>query len=125
MFRNYFKVAIRNLWRSKGFSFINIFGLAIGMASAILILLWIGNEFSYDRFHSKGDRLYEVWSSTISDGKLGSSIATTQLLGPTLKKDYAEVEATTRFGWPSGVLFGYGDKKIKANGTWADPSFLT
>ncbi|MGI8952359.1 MAG: ABC transporter permease [Chitinophagaceae bacterium] len=50
MFKNYLKIAFRNLWRSKAFSIINISGLAIGMASAILILLWIQNEISYDRF---------------------------------------------------------------------------
>jgi len=51
MFKSYFKVAWRNLWRNKGFSAINIVGLAIGMASAIIILLWIQNEVSFDRFH--------------------------------------------------------------------------
>ena len=50
MFKNYFKIAIRNLLRSKGFSIINISGLAIGMASALLILLWIQDEWNYDRF---------------------------------------------------------------------------
>ena len=55
MLRNYLNIAIRNLWRTKGFSFINITGLAVGMASAILIFLWIYNELSYDQFHKNKD----------------------------------------------------------------------
>ena len=62
MIKNFFKVAYRNLLRNKGFSFINIFGLAVGMASAILILLWIQNEVSYDQFHKNKDRIYEAWN---------------------------------------------------------------
>jgi putative ABC transport system permease protein len=62
MFKNYFKIAFRNLWRNKGFSAINIFGLSIGMASAILILLWIQNEMSIDRFHKKGDRIFMMYN---------------------------------------------------------------
>jgi putative ABC transport system permease protein len=58
MLRNYFKVAFRNLYRNKGFSAINIFGLAIGMTSALLILLWIQNQLTYDRWYTKTDRLY-------------------------------------------------------------------
>ena len=53
MFRNYFKTAIRNLWKGKGFAIINISGLAVGMASAGLILLWVQNELRYDRFYPK------------------------------------------------------------------------
>ena len=58
MFINFLKIAYRNLLRNKGFSFINISGLAIGMASAMLILLWVQNEISYDKFYKNVDRLY-------------------------------------------------------------------
>ena len=60
MLKNYFKVALRSLLRNKGFSVINILGLAIGMASAAIILLWVQNEVSYDRFHEKDKRLFEI-----------------------------------------------------------------
>jgi hypothetical protein len=60
MLRNFFKIAYRNLLHNKGFSFINISGLAIAMASAALILLWMYNEISYDRFHATKDYLYEA-----------------------------------------------------------------
>ncbi len=74
MLKNFFKIAFRNLWRSKGFSFINISGLAIGMASAILILLWIQNEVSYDQFHEKKDRIYEAWNRASFSGTLNAGI---------------------------------------------------
>lgn len=68
MFKNYLKIAIRNLQKQKGFSLINISGLAIGMACCLLILLYVSDELSYDRFHEKGDRIFRILSySTIGD----------------------------------------------------------
>ena len=125
MLKNYFKVAFRSLLRNKVFSFINISGLAIGMASSILILLWIQNEISYDRFHAKQDRLFEVWGNNIIDGALQSGNNTPQLMGPALKKDYPEIEDAARISWNSKILFNYNDKILKADGAWTDPSFLT
>jgi hypothetical protein len=69
MLKNYFKIAWRSLIRGKSFSIINITGLAIGMAGAILILLWIQNEINFDRFHANKDRLYEVYGSLSWMGK--------------------------------------------------------
>ena len=125
MIKNYFKIAFRSLLRNKSFSVINILGLAIGSASAILILLWVQNEVSYDRFHTNENRLYEIWENESRDGEIQSGIPTQQLLGPALKKDYPEIENTARIGWNQYILFGNKEKSIKANGTWADPSFLT
>ena len=77
MIRNYFKIAFRNLWRNKGFSAINILGLAIGITTCLIILLFVYNELSYDRFNAKSDRIVRVtfqgsadlrW---INDRKLG------------------------------------------------------
>ena len=61
MIKNFFKVAVRNLWKHKGYSFLNIFGLAMGLACSLMILLWIRDEKSIDSFHAKGDRLYSVY----------------------------------------------------------------
>jgi hypothetical protein len=69
-FKNYFKIAFRNLLRNKAFSFINIAGLAIGMASAMLILLWIQNEMSHDNFHEKIGRLYTMNNRDKFNGEL-------------------------------------------------------
>src|SRR5215471_18766991 len=96
MLKNFFKIAFRNLWHSKGFSAINIVGLAIGMASAIIILLWIQNEVSYDQFHEKKDRIYQVWNEAMIDGRLSAWNSTPKILAPTLEKDLPEVEQAAR-----------------------------
>ncbi len=63
MLKNYILVALRNLWRHRGYTLINVFGLTIGLASTILILLYVINEMTYDRFHAKSDQVYRVWIS--------------------------------------------------------------
>src|SRR5580698_10786968 len=92
MFKNYLKIAIRNLLHNKGFSAINISGLAIGMASALLILLWIQNQLTYDRWYTKTDRLYKIYSRDKIEGKPYAWENTSSLLMPVLKKDLAAVE---------------------------------
>ncbi|RYG23725.1 MAG: ABC transporter permease, partial [Chitinophagaceae bacterium] len=124
MLRNFFKVAYRNLLRSKGFSFINIFGLAVGMASAILIVLWIQNEVSYDQFHKNKDRIYEAWNRATFDAKLFSWNTTPKVLARTLERDLPEVERAVRVNWPSNFLFSIGDKRIMKTGNMVDTGFL-
>jgi putative ABC transport system permease protein len=125
MIRNFLKIAFRNLWRSKGFSVINILGLTVGMASAILILLWIENEMSFDGFHKNKDSLYEAWDRETFDAELNCWNTTPKILGPTLKLDYPEIENTTRVHWGNNFLFSLGEKRITAMGTCVDPAFLT
>ena len=98
MLKNYIRIAFRNLYRNKGFSMINIGGLAVGMASSVLILLWVQNEMSFDRFHKKNDRLYEVFGNVRMDGAVQSQTPSPELLGPALKKDYPEVDESARIG---------------------------
>ncbi|HLK26930.1 MAG TPA: ABC transporter permease [Puia sp.] len=124
MLKNFFKIAFRNLWRSKGFSAINIIGLAIGMASAIIILLWIQNEVSYDQFHEKKDRIYEAWNRAPFDGKLMSWNTTPKVLARTLEKDLPEVEQAVRVQWPRNFLFSIGDKRLTVQGREVDSNFL-
>ena len=69
MIRNYFKVAIRNLFKNSFYSFINIFGLSIGITSCLLILLYVNHEMSYDKFHKDHDRIYRV----TAEAKLGGA----------------------------------------------------
>ncbi|MET0244134.1 MAG: ABC transporter permease, partial [Flavitalea sp.] len=124
MFKNFFKVAYRNLWRNKGFSFINIFGLAVGMAAAILIVLWIQNELSYDQFHTRKDHIYEAWNRARFDNKLFSWNTTPKVLARTLEKDVPEVERTVRVQWTSEFLFSIGDKRMMRRGNIVDTGFL-
>jgi putative ABC transport system permease protein len=124
MFGNYFKIAWRNLVRSKTFSIINISGLAIGMAGAMLILLWIQNELSVDRFHARLERLYEVWSNDKIDGTVRSLTYTPEIMAPSLKKDYPEIEKVTRVGWTRNLFSVNEGKKLMSTGNVVDPDFL-
>jgi putative ABC transport system permease protein len=124
MLKSYLKIAFRNLWRGKGFSFINITGLAIGMASAILILLWIQNELSYDKFHENSAVLYKVWNRQIFDNKLQCWDNTPKILGPTLLKEYPDIANSARVNnrW---FITRVGDKNMSTRSNVVDPAFLS
>ena len=111
MIFNYLKLAVRNIKKYATYSFINITGLAIGMACVILILLFIQDELSYDRFHEKADRIYRVVDSFDVPGGFDQEIAFTSApIAPTLKQDFPEVEDAVRLltrRW----MVTYGDKK--------------
>ncbi len=124
MVKNFFKIAWRNLIKNKGFSLINISGLAIGMAAAVLITLWIKNELSYDQFHTNKDRIYEAWNKAEFSGKLQCWNTTPKILARTIEKDLPEVERAVRVNWPSSELFAVGDKKLTVSGNMVDTGFL-
>ena len=126
MLKNYFITAWRSLIRGKSFSIINIAGLAIGMAGAILILLWLQNEISFDKFHEYKDRLYEVYVLTNNtDGHPSAVPVTSQPLGPFLKQNYPEAEATTRVMGNNSFLFSANGKSFTGvQGCFVDSSFL-
>jgi putative ABC transport system permease protein len=124
MLKNFFKIAFRNLWKNKGFSFINITGLAIGMASAMLLLFWIYDEVSYDQFHEKKPRIYEAWNRAEFSGELHCWNTTPKILARTLEHDFPEVEKAVRVNWPSNLLFSVGEKRLMVQGNMVDSSFL-
>ncbi|HRI22302.1 MAG TPA: ABC transporter permease, partial [Panacibacter sp.] len=96
MFKNYFKIAMRNLWKSKGFTAINIAGLAIGLACFILIALYVTDELSYDRFNENADRIYRVDADVKFGGNELRLAVASDPMGATLKKDYPQVEEYAR-----------------------------
>ncbi len=96
MFKNYFKIAIRNLWKSKGFTLINIAGLAIGLSCFILIALYVVNELGYDRFYPNAERIYRVDADIKFGGNELRLCVSSDPMGATLKKDYPQVEDYTR-----------------------------
>ena len=124
MLQSFLKIAWRNMIRSKGFSFINIMGLAIGMASSMLILMWIYSEVTYDNFHENRDRIYEAWNRANFSGKLQSWNTTPKILARTVEKDLPEVEQAARVDWNSNFLFSIGDKRITESGNIVDSNFL-
>jgi len=106
MIRNYIKVAFRNLWRNKGFSAINIIGLAIGLTTCLLILFFVQDELSYDRYNTKLDRIYRVDGDLIFGGTHFILAVAPEPMGATLKRDYPQVEQYTR-------MRGYGGMRVK------------
>ncbi|PAW94110.1 ABC transporter permease [Mucilaginibacter sp. MD40] len=124
MFKNYLKITWRNLVKNKSFTAINIAGLAIGMASAALILFWVQNEVSYDRFHEKKYRLYTMYNQSKFDGKLWSWNTTPKPMMKALKQDYPQVDEASR-NTAGSFLFSVGDKRLNLQGNFVDPDFLT
>ena len=120
-----FKTTYRNLLRSKTFSLINILGLALGMASATLLLIVIRNEVTHDRFHANGDRIYEVINKTVIDGRIECWNTTPMVLTPVLRSDYPEIEQVARTQWVGSFLFNEGDNHLRSQGYLTDPDFLT
>lgn len=121
---SYLKVIVRNLSRFKGFSFVNISGLAIGMASAILILLWIQNELSYDHFHEKKDRIYVLYNRAKINGKIECWPGVPTVLTPVLQTSYPQVEEVCRLNGVGPLVLNIGDRHFEANGMMADPGLL-
>lgn len=125
MWYNYIKVAFRNLLKNGFYSFINIFGLAIGLACCLLILLFVRNEYSFDSFHTNADRLYRVVEDQhYSNGNIYSVEATPGPLAPALVSEVPQIENAARLSWKMNRnLFSEG-KAYKADGCYADPALL-
>ena len=115
MIKNYFKITCRNLWRNRGFSFINIFGLATGIACSLLIFLFVKDELSYDRFHKDSERVYRIVKDFVNDDGSRIPDATTPApLAPAMQREIPEVASITRIrpNWGRSYLIKYGNKKI-------------
>lgn len=127
MFRNYLKIALRNLRRHKVFSFINIFGLAVGMACCIVILLWIQDEVSFDKFHEKKERIHKVYSEIQhTDGRTEIHTSTSFYpLARVLKEESPDVVDAVRYHSVQNMLIRFGEKSLPNNTVaLADTSFF-
>jgi putative ABC transport system permease protein len=132
MFKNYFKIAFRNLQKQKVFAFINVFGLSTGIACFCLLLLFAVNEFSFDKFHKNAANIYRpyTWTKSI-DGQLttgytdvGGSTAAT--LGEAMKQDLPDVMNYVRLQLPWGENLVRRDKNVyRTSVTYADPSLFS
>jgi len=112
MFKNYIKTAWRNLWKNKVFSAINILGLATGLATCLLIVLYVVDELSYDRYNKKAERIYRVDSDIRFGGGDLHLAVNSDPMGATLKKDYPQVEEYTR------IFTFTGNKLVKKGNTY-------
>ncbi|NSL85644.1 FtsX-like permease family protein [Chitinophaga sp. Mgbs1] len=124
MIRNYLKVAWRNIVNSKGYSAINIFGLSAGMAVAMLIALWVVNEFSWDKSYPDYRQLYQVKRNFNSNGDTLTFNSTSLKLANVLRAEIPEMEYVCEASWtgPHGLLSG--EHKLFVSGTGVDKNFL-
>src|SRR6478609_294961 len=124
MFRNYLLVTVRNLFKNGFYSFINIAGLAIGIACSILILLWVADETSFDKFHPKADRLYQVWVKAKFDGKINSWTSVPLPTYEAFKSANSNIERMVVTDWGGNHLITVGENRLLKKGYYASEEFL-
>ncbi|MDB5285377.1 MAG: transporter permease [Mucilaginibacter sp.] len=122
MIKNYFKVAWRNLLKNKAHTFINVTGLSVGMAVAILIGLWIWDELSYDKHFKNYDRVVQVMQHQTMNGEVSTQAAMPIPLGTMLRQDYKnDFKYVVLSSWTFGHIVTYGDKKLLTQGNYMQP----
>ncbi|MGE5812306.1 MAG: ABC transporter permease, partial [Ignavibacteria bacterium] len=125
MLKNYFKIALRNLKKNKGNSLINILGLAVGIASCIVILLYVQNELSYDKFYKNADSIYRAYVKSSINGVESCNCKTAAPLGSTLVSNFPEVITYTRIGFFGNHALRYTDKVYRERHVYtADSNFF-
>lgn len=132
MLSNYLKITTRSMMKSKLYTFINAFGLSIGMAFCMLIYLFIQDEKSFDKFHEYGEQIYRIesnqyntWRTAANDQSLFSKSAHIQkAVGPTLKNELSEVELSTRYNYGSKGVVRHKEKVFTERLTYVDPDFF-
>jgi len=126
MFKNYFKTTFRNLWRNKGYSFLNIFGLAIGIACAGLIFLWAEDELTFNNVNVKKDRLYQLNVNTTSNGNKFTMSSTPRPMAAAMKAEIPGIANAARYSDnDQQFLFSFSnDKPLYAKGRYTDASLF-
>jgi predicted permease len=125
MFKSYLKIALRNLWKHKGYSFINVAGLAVGIACSLFILLWVQDELSYDRFHANAKTLYRVEQDQNSGQGKFHHASTPYGMKDALKAEIPEIREASRVAQGWTLLVRQGEKAFFESRVMAvDPSFL-
>jgi putative ABC transport system permease protein len=122
MIRNYLKIAFRNLVKHKGYSFINIAGLATGMAVAMLIGLWMYDELSYDRYHENYDRLVQVMQHQSYNGETGTQTANPAIMARGIRNHFGDdFKYVLQSSWTSNHILSFGEKKFIKTGNYFEP----
>src|ERR1700748_572223 len=124
MIKNYLKTAFRSLIKNKGYSFLNIFGLALGIACASIIFLWVESEVTYNDFFSNKATIYKIKDSQTYNGETFTFDASCGPLAEGMKAEIPGFKYTARSSFNSNALFGLGDKTIYEQGSYVDPSFI-
>ena len=126
MLSNYLKIAFRNALRYKGYTSLNLLGLIVGIASSMLILLWVNDELSVNKFHEKGDQIYQVFRNMRqSGGQVNTTPSIPKPLGDLVSAEYSEVSEVAHLSWLMGMDIKRGNEAIEETGRFASPQFLT
>src|SRR5580698_6623631 len=121
MLTSYLRSMFRNLWKNKTFSFLNIFGLAIGISCAGLIFLWVEDEITFDNVNVKKNRLYEVEVNSNYDGNDFTMTSTPRPLGAAMKAEIPAIANTARYSiFDERFLFSFDNKSLYAIGRYTD-----
>ncbi len=125
MFKNYLKISLRNLRKNKAYSFINIAGLAIGIACCMLLFLFVHNEWTYDAFHQNADRIFRVVLVTTNriEGGMSKMDVMPAPVAPALREKYPEIEHAVRMTWGGGAI-KHGDEQVRPRAWYVDSDFL-
>jgi putative ABC transport system permease protein len=124
MYKSYFKIAWRNLLKNKGYSSINIAGLAVGMTIALLIGLWIWDEVSFNSYFANRDRLAQVMLNQTHEGTIYTGSTIQMPLGDALRSGYShDIEAVSLASWNSPFIISHGANKLTGKGMWVQPDF--
>ena len=125
MFKNYLKVALRNLWKNKAFSAINIMGLATGLAVCLLIVLYVVDELSYDKYNVNADRIYRLDADIYFNNTSAIFAVAPDPLAPAMKRDFPEIEEIARVNYQGGILVKKDNRNVQDNhAAFADSTFF-
>ena len=124
MLRNYFKIAIRSLIKNPAYSFINIGGLAIGITSSILILLWVADEYSYDTFHKNYDSIYKLYQSQQWEQGIGTGPSMPYPMKEAIKNKSSQLKYVVMTNWGEGNMLQVGEKRLNKMGLSASEDFF-
>ncbi len=125
MLRSYFKIAFRNLIKNKGYSFINIAGLATGMAVALLIGLWIWDELTFNRYHKNYDRIAQVWQHNLYNGVKRSQVSNPYVMAEEIRNNFgSDFKYVLQSTWNFGRILTVGEKKFNKSGMYWEPQVI-
>ncbi len=125
MLQNYFKIAIRSLLKNSVYSFINITGLSIGIACSVLILLWVSDEYSYDRFHTNYNSIYKLYQSQQWAQGIGTGNSMPFPLKETIKDKSSQIKHVVMTNWGEGNMLQVGEKRLNKLGISTSEDFFT
>ena len=125
MLSNYLKIAFRNALRYKGYTSLNLLGLVVGIASCMLILLWVNDELKVNKFHEKGDQIYQVFRNMKqSGGMVNTTASIPKPVGDLVAEEYSEVSQVAQLSWLMNMDLKIENEAIEEEGRFASPEFL-